>query len=220
MNHIASRDPVNGRGKSNGKAPRLAPAKIRADEVELHPLVEAFPELPRDELGRMAEILREAGASASFLICGDQLIDSRNRFAACRLAGVEIEFREWKDSGLSVAGSLAETVARLNLPPHLDDARRAALGVPVLIALQLENQARQRKGLRAGRNTQKTAVLAKSPVAANLQRREISPKLRFSEYFYPLAILSVVGPDFRAGERSKPALPGPPAVRRPDAAAD
>ncbi|MGA3068110.1 MAG: site-specific DNA-methyltransferase [Tepidisphaeraceae bacterium] len=172
-------EPFNGRpggaGKTRNSKIDLRISGIHADEVPLHPLVEQFPELPKGELALLAERIRDAGSCAPFLLAGGKLIDDRNRYAACILAGVRPEFRQWSQSPLSIESSLAETAARLNLPAlHLEESQRACIAVPIAEAISAENRAGQSRGLRRGKEgakPPKTAFPANPPVSLKLGSR-------------------------------------------------
>jgi len=65
------------------------------DTMKIHPLAEMFPMMPDDELAELAEDIRENGLLHPIILDADgQLIDGRNRLAACKLANVEPRFEE------------------------------------------------------------------------------------------------------------------------------
>lgn len=57
-----------------------------------HPFAEAFPMLPDDELAELADDIKTNGLRHPVVLYRDQILDGRNRLAACTLAGVEPEF--------------------------------------------------------------------------------------------------------------------------------
>jgi hypothetical protein len=60
----------------------------------VHPAAEAFPMLPEDELQSLADDIKAKGLYHPIVLSADgtELIDGRNRLAACTLAGVEPRF--------------------------------------------------------------------------------------------------------------------------------
>jgi hypothetical protein len=58
----------------------------------VHPYADKFPMLPQAELEELAQSIRESGLRQPIVVTVDGLIlDGRNRFQACRMAGVEPE---------------------------------------------------------------------------------------------------------------------------------
>lgn len=64
-------------------------------EYEPHPTAALFPMLPPDELQEMAEDIKANGQQLPILIKGNQIIDGRNRLAACQLAQVPPVFEDF-----------------------------------------------------------------------------------------------------------------------------
>jgi ParB-like chromosome segregation protein Spo0J len=67
---------------------------LDAAPLPVHPLADLFPMLPDDELAELAEDIKENGLIHPIVLTndGEQIVDGRNRLAACRLAGVEPQF--------------------------------------------------------------------------------------------------------------------------------
>lgn len=63
-------------------------------DLPVHPAAEAFPMLLPDELAALAEDIAEKGLFDAIMLDseGKQLVDGRNRLAACRIAAVEPRF--------------------------------------------------------------------------------------------------------------------------------
>lgn len=58
----------------------------------IHPYADQFPMLPQAELEELAQSIRDSGLRQPIVVTVDGLIlDGRNRFRACRMAGVEPE---------------------------------------------------------------------------------------------------------------------------------
>lgn len=63
---------------------------------EPHPLAELFPPLPDKDLGELADDICTFGLRNPIILYEGQVLDGRNRLAACRIAGVEPEFTEYE----------------------------------------------------------------------------------------------------------------------------
>jgi modification methylase len=164
----------NGKPNHNGNGHRGRISELFAIAV-LHPLVEIFPSLKDvDEVAFFltVEDIRRVGDTAPFLATRSEsgqwlVIDNRDRFEACKVAEVEVVFREW-----SSPDSLAETVARLNLPgARLNDSQLACVAVPIAERIKIENSDRQTAGLKRGQESGKTAFLANPPVSPKVGSR-------------------------------------------------
>ena len=121
-------------------------------EYEVHPIASLFPMMPDDELDALAEDIKQHGQRESIVLARDSadifhlvVIDGRNRYEACRRAGVEPDFGKFygiepKDIG---AWIVSQNIRRR----HLTTSQRAALAVEFekLEAVAAKERERERK---------------------------------------------------------------------------
>lgn len=89
--------------------------------MQVHPAADIFPMLDAPQLRVLADAIEESGLRESIKTLEGQILDGRNRLAACKLAGVEPRFEEAKDVGDPV-----RYVVNLNLHRrHLSESQRA-----------------------------------------------------------------------------------------------
>lgn len=70
------------------------PALEPEPAIPVHPLANVFPMLDEDELRELADDIRENGLRHPIVRdTTGAIIDGRNRYAACKLAGIEPEFK-------------------------------------------------------------------------------------------------------------------------------
>lgn len=98
------------------------------DTIEFHPLANVFPLMEGEPFRDLVDDIRENGLREAIWLHEDQIVDGRNRYRACREAGVAPKFRDWDGKG-----SLLSFVVSLNLKRrHLDEGQRA------MVAARLE----------------------------------------------------------------------------------
>jgi hypothetical protein len=65
-------------------------------DLEVHPVAALFPMLAEDELAEMAEDIAERGLLQAIMLDGEgRILDGRNRYAACQIAGIEPRFETY-----------------------------------------------------------------------------------------------------------------------------
>jgi ParB-like chromosome segregation protein Spo0J len=90
----------------------------------VHPAAELFPMMSDEELSALAADIKANGLQQPVVMFGAKLLDGRNRWRACELAGVEVKLRDWNGK------DAVAYVRSLNLyRRHLSAAQRAALAV-------------------------------------------------------------------------------------------
>ncbi len=111
---------------------------------EIHPVAEIFPLMPEGALDELAEDIKKKGLLHSVVKHNGQVIDGRNRLAACKRAGVPPTFIEWSGTGSVVAWILSTNLHRR----HLTDQQRAMVAGRVAAALAIEGREKSVQNLR------------------------------------------------------------------------
>jgi hypothetical protein len=94
---------------------------------KVHPAADLFPMLDDDALTALSVDIKEHGQLEPIWMIEGMILDGRNRLVACRRAGVEPRFAEWKQQANT---SPVSTVISLNLHRrHLSASQRAAIAV-------------------------------------------------------------------------------------------
>lgn len=192
-----SRRRTKSRRRSLGKAPRLndlltpkAQAKARDGKqgtiwpvaaangtaemrrLQPHPAADLFPMLSDAELDEFAADIKSKGQLEPITVTPEGLIlDGRNRYEACRRAGVSPKCEEWHVAGSPTAWVLSRNLHRR----HLTTDQRA------LIALEAEAmfaaEAKQRMQAGGGdRKSEKAKADRVAPRGATRSRPETEPK--------------------------------------------
>jgi len=126
---------------------------------ETHPAAELFPMLSQDELQSLADDIRARGQLDPIVLLDDKVLDGRNRFEACRMAGVEPKFEPIVLNGTSPT----EWVLSKNLRRRqLTKSQAAAVAVEALPLLEAEAKER----MLAGKNADPVQIIEQgSPMA-------------------------------------------------------
>jgi N6-adenosine-specific RNA methylase IME4 len=108
--------------------------------MRAHPAAELFPMMPEAEIRALAEDIRQNGQRHPITLFEEQILDGRNREAACKIAGATPKY-----TTLDTCESPTRYVLSLNLHRrHLDSVQRAALATEVKEMLAAEAKERQR----------------------------------------------------------------------------
>lgn len=104
-----------------------------------HPAADLFPMLPASELQALADDIKANGQHEPAVVFDGQVIDGRNRIAACALAGVEPRVRTLPSCPDPVAYVLSLNLHRR----HLNEGERATVAAKALPLLSEQAKARQ-----------------------------------------------------------------------------
>lgn len=74
-----------------------------------HPICLLFPQLGGQELQELAADIKLKGLLHPILLYEGMILDGRNRYLACEIAGVEPRFVEWKVQDRRLNGSFRRT---------------------------------------------------------------------------------------------------------------
>ena len=98
---------------------------------EFHELASLFPMLPETEINLLAQDIKTNGLMSPITLYGDKILDGRNRYKACELAGVEPFFTEY------TGNDPLQYVISLNLSRrHLNESQRAVVAEKIAIILK------------------------------------------------------------------------------------
>lgn len=110
-------------------------------EFESHPAAKLFPLVTPPELENLAEDIKSNGLLNPIIIHENLILDGRNRYLACKKAGVEPVFQKWNGQG-----SPTQWVLSINLHRrHLSASQRAAIATEALPMFEAEAKERQIK---------------------------------------------------------------------------
>ena len=115
--------------KTNGSArTKRTKRATQSQELEFHPLSNVFPMLDEAELGDLANDIKVNGLLMPVVVHEGKILDGRNRYLACKLAGVAPRFEDWDGEGDPL-----EYVLSLNLQRrHLTTGQRAMVATKVM----------------------------------------------------------------------------------------
>jgi hypothetical protein len=112
-----------------------------SDRIPYHPAANLFPMMSEEELDTLAKDIKAHGQHHPILLYDGQILDGRNRYEACAIAGVEPKTVQWDGKG----GSPTEFVLSLNLTRrHLDQSQKAMVAADALPLIEAEMAQRKR----------------------------------------------------------------------------
>ena len=112
-----------------------------------HPACLLFPRLNDEDLQALADDIRQNGLLNPIVTLDGQILDGRNRLAACKIANVKPRFVEWDGEGSPLSWVVAINLMRRHLTP----SQRAVVAFDLLPMLEADAKERQRKSLGRGK---------------------------------------------------------------------
>lgn len=125
--------------------------KIDIDNPKFHLACLLFPRLSEEELQSLADDIKQNGLSDPIVTLKGEILDGRNRFEACKIAGVEPKFVEWDGDSSPLAWIISQNLMRRNLTA----SQRAVVAFGLLPLL--EDEAKKRQRLSKGRGQKGSA---------------------------------------------------------------
>lgn len=120
--------------------------------LKYHPACEIFPTLSNEELQSLADDIKANGLLEPIVVYKGEILDGRNRYEACEVAGVEPQFVAWDGEGSPAAYVISKNLQRR----HLNASQRALIAYELLPLLEAEAKERQRlsngRGKKGGQN--------------------------------------------------------------------
>lgn len=184
-------------------------------DYEIHPAADVFPLLADKELDDLAADIKSNGLHNPIILYEDKILDGRNRYLACRRAGVMPTFDYYRGSGSPLAWVVSQNLHRR----HLDASQRAMVAAALVPMFEAEAKERQRQGARrkvpaslpeAGEAREKAAAVV------NVSPRLVSDAKKVLELAPPEVVEAVKAGTVKvsAAVKAIPTQPTRPAITR------
>src|SRR5580698_4551594 len=106
----------------------LCAKTLMSNPIKPHPFAALFPELPLEELMQLASDIKERGQLEPIILYKGLILDGRNRYSACQIAGVKPRTEEF--NAKATKRSPEQFVLSRNLRRrHLSVGQRAAIAL-------------------------------------------------------------------------------------------
>jgi len=148
-----------------------------------HPACLLFPKLGDEELRELAADIKARGLLHDIITFQGQILDGRNRLAACEIAKVKPRFTEWAGEGSPVEWVISENLIRR----HLTSSQRAVIALDLLPLLEAEAKERQRLSLGRG----KKGVKKLGTSSANGRASQVAARITKTNSAYIEAVKSL-----------------------------
>ena len=147
--------------------------------MEFHSIADLFPLMAAVELDELAADIREHGLREPIWLHPDgSILDGRNRFRACEIAGVAARFQTWDGEG-----AVAAFVVSLNLKRrHLTTSQRAMVA---------EKLATMTQGTRTDLGQNCTMSAGQAADALNVGERSVKAARKVREHGDPALVSAV-----------------------------
>ena len=109
-------------------------------KYRFHPACTIFPPLPDDELRELADDIATNGLRNPIVLSEGKVLDGRNRYLACEIAGVKPRFIEFQGDD-PIGWVVSQNLVRR----HLTASQKAVVALDLLPLLEKEAKERQRR---------------------------------------------------------------------------
>jgi hypothetical protein len=103
--------------------------------MKAHPIADLFPTLEESQLKELAADIKVNGLRDPIITYEDQILDGRNRYAACRIAQAEPEFEEYEGDD-----PLGYVISHNLMRRHLSTAERAEIAARIVTMAKGDNR--------------------------------------------------------------------------------
>ena len=121
--------------------------------MRFHPICLLFPRMTDEELQELADDIRQNGLQNAIVLHEGKILDGRNRYLACPMAGIKPRFVQWDGDGSPLQWVVCENMVRR----HLTSSQRAVIALELLPMLEKEAHERKRSGKTIRKNLRKVA---------------------------------------------------------------
>jgi hypothetical protein len=116
-----------------------------SNPIKPHPFAALFPELPPEELTQLARDIKERGQLEPIILYKGVILDGRNRYRACQIAGVKPRIEEF--DAKATRRSPEEFILSRNLRRrHLSVGQKAAIALEWSEQIELSADPHKNKG--------------------------------------------------------------------------
>ncbi len=166
-----------------------------------HPACLLFPKLNGPALDELAADIKDRGLLQPIVLFHGQVLDGKNRLAACEIAGVKPRFIQWDGDGSPI-----EWVVSMNLVRrHLTTSQRAAIAHDLLPLLEAEAKQRQRRSKGRSKKVAKEFATFSNGKASEVAARIAKTNPRYVETIKRLSQEAPeLVPQIRSGQLSVP----------------
>jgi ParB-like chromosome segregation protein Spo0J len=167
-----------------------------------HPACLLFPKLTGFALNELAADIKERGLIEPIVLFHGQVLDGKNRLAACQIAGVKPRFVQWDGAGSPIEWVISTNLIRRHLTP----SQRAAIAHDLLPLLEAEAKQRQQRSRGRGKKVAKEfATFSENGKASEVAARVARSNPRYVETIKRLAQEAPeLVPKIRSGQLSVP----------------
>ena len=127
---------------------------MESQRYPYHPACLLFPRMNEAELRVLADNIKARGLDHDVILHEGNVLDGRNRYLACEIAGVEPRFVEWQGKGSPLEWVVGENLLRR----HMSSSQRAVVALGLLPLLEEEAKGRQRLSPGRGKKVVKNVM--------------------------------------------------------------